>query len=642
MRDGTLKLGVVASSIPLIDCVREIAEETGEPIEISVQGLEGAISAGKQMERAGVEGIVGRGGTSHLLRENLQIPVLSIPLTYLDLLSSAKEAASKGKKVLLTTFRSRISDLTIIEEIFPIELKQGIFDNSESLERVILSAKKQGCEVVIGGGMSMKLASQYGLHGVELKTARETVLSVIDDAKAIIRSRRKEQEKTERYRCIVDSVSEGIIAVDRKGEIISINKSARDILQLREEDVSGRPVRTLIPQSPVLKVITTGRSVLNKVETIKGSLFVTNHVPVIIGSDLVGGVSTFKDMSTVVKAEREFRRSCAKGLVAKYSLDDVVHKSQVMEDVIKRAKRFAGSDSTLLIAGETGTGKEILAHGIHAIGARRRKPFVSINCAALPEQLLESELFGYEDGAFTGSRRGGKPGLFEIAHEGTIFLDEIGATPQSVQTRLLRVLQEKEVMRIGADRLISVNVRVIAATNKELHREVQLGNIREDLFFRLNILHIHLPPLRNRTGDLPLLMNTLIKRTAKKYNVKAPSVPDSCIKRLMAYAWPGNVRQLENFVERFLLLSEDRFRMEIFDELFDELTAYTATNRSSGNPQVSMVEQHYAGSNAGNHGSREIWKALEEEQFCKSRAARRLGMSRTTLWRKLKEHPYSS
>jgi len=575
-----------------------------------------------------------------LLRENLQIPVLSIPLTYLDLLSSTKEAAVKGKKVLLTTFRRPIGDLKVFEEIFPIQLKQGVFDNSESLERVILSAKKEGYEVVIGGGVSMKLAGQYGLHGVELRTAKETVASVLEDARAIILSRRKEQEKTERYRCIVDSVSEGIIAVDRKGMVISVNKSARDFLRINEEDVSGRPLKSIISNSPLLGVIAGGRPVLNKVETIKGSAFVTNHVPVKIGSELVGGVFTFKDMSTVVRAEREFRRSCAKGLVAKYALEDVVHKSKAMEDVLKRARRFAGSDSTVLISGETGTGKELLAHGIHAISPRKRKPLVSINCAALPEQLLESELFGYEDGAFTGSRRGGKPGLFEIAHEGTIFLDEIGATPQSVQTRLLRVLQEKEVMRIGGDRLIPVNVRVIAATNKDLNQEVRQGNIREDLFFRLNILHIHIPPLRSRTGDLPLLVSTLIDRTAKKYgNGKAPMVPNTCIRKLMNYAWPGNIRQLENFIERFLLLTGTRFRIDVFNELFMELTAYGAA-ADSRKPASFSPAAHRKTTDGTDFSSREIWNTLEEEQFCKSRAAKRLGMSRTTLWRKLKEHPY--
>jgi transcriptional regulator with PAS, ATPase and Fis domain len=304
-------------------------------------------------------------------------------------------------------------------------------------------------------------------------------------------------------------------------------------------------------------------------------------------------------------------------------------------------QRFAASDSTLLLTGETGTGKEILAHSIHRIGPRRRQPFVSINCAALPENLLESELFGYEEGAFTGSRRGGKPGLFEIAHKGTIFLDEIGATPQSVQTRLLRVLQEKEVMRIGGERMIPVDVRIIAATNKDVTREVQKGNIREDLFFRLNILHIHIPPLRDRMDDLPVLMKALMKKTAKKYQRAPLTVPSAFLASLMAYSWPGNVRQLENFVERLLLLSSDRFRQGIFDELYSELTAYTATGRPFFNKELISGRSRAKGV-VQNQDTRSIWRALEEAHFCKSKAAKRLGISRTTLWRKLKEAPYPS
>ncbi len=639
MTGGQYRIGIIASSIPLIDCVREIAGESGEPIAIAVQGLESAIAAGKKMERDGIEVIVGRGGTSDLLRESLHIPVLSIPLTYLDILSSIKEAASMGSRILLTTFRRRLSDLVIFEEIFPVQLKQGVFDDSASLEKVIMSAQKQGYQVVIGGGVSMEYARKYGLCGVELRTAKETVRSVIEDAKSVAKSNREEQEKAERYRCIVDSVSEAIIAVDRRGYITSMNSSARDTLHVRDHNGVGEFIGTYFAHPPILRVIQTGTPLYNKVETINKNLFVGNHVPVIIGSRLVGGVSTFKDISNVMKAEREVRRSFAKGLVAKYSLDDLVHMSPSMRDVVNRAQRFAASDSTLLVTGETGTGKEIIAHSIHRIGPRKRQPFVSINCAALPEHLLESELFGYEEGAFTGSRRGGKAGLFEIAHKGTIFLDEIGTTPQSVQTRLLRVLQEKEVMRIGGDRMIPVDVRVIAATNKDLSYEVRKGRVREDFFFRLNILHIHIPPLRERIEDLPLLMNTLIIRAARKYGAPRLAVTDSYIKRLMTYSWPGNVRQLENFVERLLLLSGDRLRKDIFDELYGELSAYATGGglRSRDVPSLSRSKPEYG---VDTQEPQIIWKALEEAHFCKSKAARRLGVSRTTLWRKLKETPY--
>ena len=212
-------------------------------------------------------------------------------------------------------------------------------------------------------------------------------------------------------------------------------------------------------------------------EKINGDLYLANHIPITVNSEVAGIVSIFKNAANVIKDENEVRRNFAKGLVANYTIKDLIHSSPVMRDIVRKAMRYASSDSTILINGETGTGKEILAQSIHNMGRRVKGPFVSINCAAIPDQLLENELFGHEEGAFTGSRKGGKIGLFELAHTGTIFLDEIASTPPNVQASLLRVLQEKKVMRIGSDRLIPIDVRVIAASNKNLGRGSTLRSI---------------------------------------------------------------------------------------------------------------------------------------------------------------------
>ncbi len=636
MKEVKHSLGVIASSIQIVNHAREIAEELNEDIRLSLKGLHDAIPVGKDMERSGVEVIVSRGGTSHILRDNLRIPVLSIPLTSFDILTSVHKAASLGKRILLTTSRNKISRIEIFEKLFHIELEQGIYYDSDSLENVIFSAQNQGFEVIIGGTISVQFAKKYGLKGVELQTAKETVASMIEDAKSVARSRREEQEKSLRYRCIIDSTSEGIIAVDRDGFITTTNKTAREALKIADKDITGRHVTNYIPKAEILNVLETQRGVLNKLEKIDHDLFVGNHIPIMIGNEIAGGVSTFKDITNVMRAENEVRRSFAKGLMAKYSIADFVHKSPLVKEVINRALRFAESDYTILITGETGTGKEILAHSIHNLGQRKKGPFVSINCAALPDHLLESELFGYEEGAFTGARKGGKPGLFEIAHKGTIFLDEIGATPHSVQARLLRVLQEKEVMRIGGDRLIPIDVRVIAATNKNLNEEVQKGMIREDLFFRLKVLSVHIPPLRERSEDIPLIVQELINRSSRKHRTNPLTIPDPFVMKLMEYPWPGNVRQLENFIESLILLTGLEFSPRIFHQLHRELLEYRVAKEKPVATEATSLKDYL------NLKSREseaelIGKALEDANFCKSRAAKRLGISRTTLWRKLKE-----
>jgi len=447
-------------------------------------------------------------------------------------------------------------------------------------------------------------------------------------------SKRLEQEKTQRYSCIIDAASEGIIAVDRHGVVTTMNRTAKNILQISDEDGTGKPITHYLPNTKVMEVLDTKKAVFNNIEKIHKSIYVCSHTPIELDNEIVGAVSTFRDIPNVMKAENEVRRSFAKGLVAKYHIDDIIYKSPLMKNIVHSANKFAGSDLTLLITGETGTGKEIVAQSIHNLGSRKKGPFVSINCAALPEQLLESELFGHEEGSFTGARKGGKPGLFEIAHNGTMFLDEIGSTPKSVQGRLLRILQEKEVMRIGGDRLIPINTRVIAATNKDLVEEVQNQRMREDLFFRLNVLTIHIPPLRDRIEDIPLLAKELIRRT-NKAAATSFQIPDPFIDKLMKYSWPGNIRQLENFLERLSLLSDFNFNSEIFDDLYQQTTCYPPGQRKIKKDPDLTLKQYMEIENRENEYNI-VWDTLRRVNFSKTEAAKRLGISRTTLWRKLK------
>ena len=366
--------------------------------------------------------------------------------------------------------------------------------------------------------------------------------------------------------------------------------------------------------------------------------FVFSHIPIILNGETTGSVSTFKAISNVIKVESEVRKSLSKGFVAKYTFNDLIHKSKVMEELISRARHFASSHSTILIMGETGTGKEILAQSIHYCSPRSKSPFVSINCAALSEQLLESELFGYEEGSFTGSKKGGKPGLFEISHTGTIFLDEIASTSQRVQRHLLRVLQEKEVMRIGADRIVPVEVRVIAASNNNIENEVYNGAFREDLFFRLNILRLKVPALRERLEDIPLLIEHFIDTLARE-NRSAPfAIPQKYLIKLQQYSWPGNVRQLRNFTERLYLLCGREFKPGLFDELYLDLVEFMprGTHREK-DPAGQEVSKQKTPSAKRIDEQEIIRKAIETSNYNKSAAAQKLGISRTTLWKKLKK-----
>jgi propionate catabolism operon transcriptional regulator len=626
-------IAFIGPSRDALERAHQAAERLGIAITALAAAMEGAIAPGKRLQSQGVEAIVARRATATVLQEHLNIPVLSLQNTMTDILAALDRASRMCSRIVLCSFaKDEILDTAMLERLLGVRLEQALFSSRPSLEGIIRKARQDGCGVVVGGRYTASLARRMGVASVSIQASEEAVMAALEDARSVVRSRRIERERTLRYRAILDCAREGIVAVDAAGDLTSINQAARNFLRITGERDNCPPIRQLFAKSAVGVALKTARPVLNKLETIGREQFIMNHVPILAEDRVVGAVSTFLDISNVMLAESEIRRSLTKGLSAKYRLEDYLHQSPVIKALIGRIRRYACSDSTVLVNGETGTGKEIVAHGIHLASPRRRGPFVSINCSALPDQLLESELFGHEEGAFTGSRRGGKPGLFELAHQGTIFLDEAGGMPLGVQHRLLRVLQEKEVMRIGGDRVTPVDVRVVAASNRDLAEEVRLGRLREDLYFRLNVLSVRLPPLRERPEDVPLLVRRCLGRAFAKYEVKPFRIPPADMTRLRRLPWPGNVRQLEYVLERLALICQDGFDREVFEELYRELREYSepaAGPVADSPPAIAQPAVMPAGQS-------EVERALIRAGYNKGRAARLLGVSRATFWRRLK------
>lgn len=632
------RIGIFASSQSLIDRIQKIAARQEDHIYISTQGLENAIPLGKEMQRNGIEVIISRRGTAHLLRENLHIPVLSFPHRSLDILISLKKAASLGKQIMLPAFRHEMSGISILEELLGIKLLQMVYQDKASLEQAIISGHKKGCDVVVGGSVTQEIAENHNLKYVEIRTSDEDIAATIENAKSVAQSNRDQKTMTLRYRSIIDASSECIIAVDEKGTINNINETAKTLLGIDEDAAIGRPIVQLIKDCPIHQVLRNQKPVHDRLGQIDNERYIFTYLPVMLDSDVIGAVSTFRELSKVMRTENVVRRSLSKGLVAKYRMEDLVHVSPGMRDVVNMSREFAKTDSTILVMGETGTGKEILVHGIHNDSRRSKHPFVSVNCAALPEQLLESELFGYEEGAFTGSKKGGKPGRFEIAHQGTIFLDEIDSTPPSVQIRLLRVLQEKEVMRVGGDRKIPVDVRIIAAASRDLSLAVQEDQFREDLFFRLNVLRVQIPALRNRREDLPVLIDYFIHLFSDRNGLEPIQLPEDYLRKLMDYTWPGNVRQLRNFSERIVMNCSLRCSPDMLAVLYNELIEYRHSTSPPEDikPEPKPLKLQIKKQISSNE-KQIIFDALTEARFSRTKAAALLGISRTTLWRKIRE-----
>ncbi|SHK38127.1 sigma 54-interacting transcriptional regulator [Desulforamulus aeronauticus] len=379
----------------------------------------------------------------------------------------------------------------------------------------------------------------------------------------------RKQNLVNLLQAIFDSDRECIVGVDANEKIIMINNAYCNLLDVKREELLGKNVQEAIENTRLHVVLRTGQSEVGEIQRIKGNDTICSRILLKENGQVQGAVGKvmFKDVSELrslmkrvdlLKSELAFYKEELKRYQGtSYLLDDIIGTSEAMQNLKNLVVRVARNDSTVLIRGESGTGKELFAQALHNASQRAHNPFIKVNCAALPENLLESELFGYQEGAFTGARKGGKIGKFELANKGTIFLDEIGDMPLNMQVKLLRVLQEKEIERLGENRPIKVNIRVVAATNRNLEEMIGEGQFREDLFYRLNVVTLEVPPLRERPEDIPELVKLLMEKLAWQLGCSPKTLTPSALNTLLSYSWPGNVRELENLLERILNMIDD-------------------------------------------------------------------------------------
>lgn len=588
--------------------------------------------------------IIAGGSNLEVIRRHVSIPVIGFSVTSFDLLKAILKAKEKSGTIAIVSYQKGYSELLQIEELLKAEIRQVVYSSTGELASKIREMKKEGINAVIGSSYVCNLAEEYGMHGY-LVYSREAILQAIEKARELVISRQREIEKAERLKAILDFAYGGIIATDEKGLLTVFNPIAEKLTGIKSSLAIGKPVDQIIPNTRIKEVIESGLPEINQLHRVGGVHIFANYLPIVVKGKVYGAVATFQDIDTIKEAEVKIRRIFhSKGLYAKSTFDDILAKSPNMSKTVAKAKSYSGSQSTIIIYGETGTGKELFAQSIHNYSERRNRPFVAVNCAALPESLLESELFGYEEGAFTGARKGGKPGLFELAHLGTIFLDEISEMPLNVQARLLRVLQEKEIMRIGSDKVNIVDIRVVAATNQDLWRKVREGSFREDLYYRLNVLKLDIPPLRERLDDIDLLVREMIRTGISDINLQKkvePYIPLMAGK-FKELRWPGNVRQLESVVKRlstFLLeraggIDTDSFMDSLQEAVTDVDPLSGPLENNSGWKAEGREVKPFFGKDISDA---DIITVLKEVGGNKSKAAEILGISRMTLWRRLKK-----
>ncbi|MCC8403060.1 propionate catabolism operon regulatory protein PrpR [Paraburkholderia sp. MMS20-SJTN17] len=627
----------------LRDLFFDIAGEYAQRADIRIvsHAFEDAV---REIEGAGAgrpDVVLAGGSNGAYLKTRVSVPVVRISPTGYDVMHALARARRDGARVALVTHGDTPDELRRFTAAYALDVTFASYQSAQDAESVVLDLSDRGIDVVVGPGMVTDLAASAGMGAVFLYS-RASVRAGFDTALEVAQATRRETVRRQRLDTLLQHLRDGVVALDALGRVEVMNQRLASVLGIDAAKAVGRTLHDLAPDLAGSLPDADGDSFC----TMRGASYVVHRGPLASGGAAPGTVLTFQESRAVERLDRTLRaRQRVQQFTARYRLDDIVGASESIERVRALVARYARSDATVLILGESGTGKEMVAQSMHQLSARRDFAFVAINCGAFPEALLESELFGYEEGAFTGARKGGKAGLIEVAHRGTLFLDEIGEMPLPLQSRLLRVLQEREVVRLGSTEPTRVDIRVVAATHRALTDSVAAGSFRADLYYRLNILSIALPPLRERPNDLLSLAAELLRQAAAREPRLAARVPDARTAAhmleglgaaLRRYAWPGNVRELQNVIERIVVeladsdADTDASAALVTRDLLRAIAPEIVEPIARARPAPLTLRERSRHVEAD-----EIRAVLAAHEGDRDAACAALGISKTTLWRKL-------
>jgi propionate catabolism operon transcriptional regulator len=548
---------------------------------------------------------------------------------------ASRSLAPPGPNGTTKRFEGPSEHLAQLDALFGMGIAQFSYRGPDDAPACVQALRAAGVGAVVAPGLVSDLAEQAGIASV-LMYSDDAVRQALEDAIHLARLGRAERARHERLNTVLGQLQDGVVAVDLHQRIEALNPAMAELMGVPAHELTGRVLGDVEPVLDLGATLRLREAPADEVLQLGARTLVVRRAPIVEAGEVTGALLVCRDPAVIQRADRHLRANQRqRGAPARYRLEAFSGDSPAARRVRELAAHCAASDATVLIVGESGTGKELVAQGIHTASRRATQPFLAVNCAALGESLLESELFGYEEGAFTGARRGGKTGLVEAAHTGTLFLDEIGDMPLALQTRLLRVLQEREVLRLGATAAVPVDLRVIAATHADLAALVERGQFRRDLYYRLAVLRVETPPLRERADDIAPLAAELLARRAGKAGVamaQASRWLDALLEVAAGYGWPGNVRELENFVERllgcqgYLAPAGDLDRARLL-EVFPECT------QARPAPLRERVLKG-AGRDAEARRVREVLQSVQGDQ---AQACAVLGISRSTLWRRLRD-----
>ena len=612
----------------LVKTASETLKNTPYPVKIILGDLYTGVEKAKQeISDNQAQIVISRGGTASLLRQRISLPVFEIDVTGFDLLRAIYPHAAEKKKIAVIGYENVISGAKGIAEITKTDLGYFLITENSHIESIVKEADLWGADVIVGDTVSVSTAEKLGLKTEIVRSGPEAILSTVEAASNFIEHMNYEILRNKRLDLIMEHSDWGVLYLNADGVIELLNSTAEQILQRKSEMIIGSSLSSGYLPPGLVSAIEDRKS--NKLIQLNDKSYMIEILEINNESSDDSTLVFIQSSSRIKNLEEMLRKQMViRGHVASYSFKNMIGNNELFVKTIEKAKKYSKTDSTILLLGETGSGKEFFAQSIHNASARKNGPFIAVNCAALPDSLLESELFGYAEGAFTGAKKGGKSGLFEMAHKGTIFLDEINDISNSVQSRFLRVLQEKQVMRIGDTQLYDIDVRIIAACNKDLFEETEAGRFRKDLYYRLKVLDIKLPPLRERREDILLHFRSALNYFTKKYSYSNIDLPEKLTDAITRYNWPGNIRQLRNFAEKTcVLFSLNQDHDEISEDLINDLLPESMETEERRVPEPLKLTE----SSIKETKAEMIYRCWEENERNTSKTARQLGLNRATV-----------
>jgi transcriptional regulator with PAS, ATPase and Fis domain len=626
------EIAVIAPYQALADLSSEIIAEKGLSVLVAVGDLEEGREAAKNMAAAGVKIFISRGGTALMLK-SLGLPVVEIEVGPCDILDGLKKVRYQGGRVALIGFPNIIRGAWRLAELLEVDLSVAAIESEIDVQRELLSLNGQGVAAVLGDRVVIGQAKALGLPSVLIESGPEAVSSALKEAAERLalldwaeERDRGRLEALSQFKTVMEALEDPVLIVDSRGQP-RVQNPAADRLWGQAGSGSYKNYNWS-ELTAFKKVLATGLPQVDNLTVLGDQRFLLDFRPIApadpSGSGFLVAVLG-RSAENVEKSERRLRRAVhLKGHVARFRFEDIITRDPSFQRILSRAAEYAETGSAILIQGESGTGKEMMAQSIHNRKFDLLTPFVALNCASLPASILESELFGYVPGAFTGALREGKRGFFELAHGGTLFLDELGAMPLDLQSRLLRVIEERAVMPLGSDRLTPVDVRLIAATNSDLTESVRKGLFRKDLYFRLAVLLITMPPIRDRGSD-PLVLFRHMVGLQNPMADKSLIENEEVSRQILDHPWPGNAREIKNVVLR-LSITTHGFTSGL-KELPALLSEELKASRSMAEPQASWPEAAWPEA---------AWTGPSPKKpaMAKAELAKALGISRTTLWRR--------